>query len=102
MEISCPSGSGSTFWAHEWDKHGTGWGNVQLVQYEREYRSEVGYDPGVECNMNASNTSQLYQIYLCIDTSGKNLVECPGLLDGGGNGRFQYHNICSLVGPETN
>lgn len=39
-------------------------------------RSEVGYDAEVECNMNASNTSQVYQVYLWTVTSGKNLIEC--------------------------
>ncbi|KAJ4711347.1 Ribonuclease [Melia azedarach] len=35
-----------------------------------------GYASVVECNVNSSGTSLLYQIYLCIDRSGSNLIDC--------------------------
>ncbi|KAK9675914.1 hypothetical protein RND81_11G041100 [Saponaria officinalis] len=37
----------------------------------------VGYTPFVECNVDSSGNSQLYQVYLCVDNSGSNLIECP-------------------------
>lgn len=37
-----------------------------------------GYTPGMECNLDASGNNQLYQIYICIDTSGS----CPVLPNG--------------------
>ncbi|KMT07058.1 hypothetical protein BVRB_6g153870 [Beta vulgaris subsp. vulgaris] len=37
----------------------------------------VGYTPFVECNTDTSSNSQLYQIYLCVDNSASNLIECP-------------------------
>ncbi|XP_031276210.1 extracellular ribonuclease LE-like [Pistacia vera] len=36
-----------------------------------------GYTPWVECNADESGNSQLYQIYLCVDTSAANFAECP-------------------------
>ena len=37
----------------------------------------VGYTPYVECNVDTSGNSQLYQIYLCVDRSASTLIECP-------------------------
>ncbi|KAE9605537.1 hypothetical protein Lal_00024682 [Lupinus albus] len=37
----------------------------------------VGFTPYIECNVDKSGNSQLYQVYLCVDTSGSNLIECP-------------------------
>ncbi|KAL3731684.1 hypothetical protein ACJRO7_028548 [Eucalyptus globulus] len=37
----------------------------------------VGYTPWIECNKDSSGNSQLYQIYLCVDTSGSDLIKCP-------------------------
>ncbi|XP_062161493.1 extracellular ribonuclease LE-like [Alnus glutinosa] len=45
-------------------------------------RGATGYAPGIECNVDASGNSQLYQIYLCVDTSGSNLIKCPVLPNG--------------------
>ncbi|KAF5793809.1 putative ribonuclease T(2) [Helianthus annuus] len=36
-----------------------------------------GYTPWIECNTDSSGNSQLYQIYLCVDSSGSGFVECP-------------------------
>eukprot|EP01018_Ginkgo_biloba_P038665 Gb_05908 [translate_table: standard] len=34
--------------------------------------------PGIlECNRDESGNDQLYQIYLCVDTSASNLISCP-------------------------
>ncbi|KAL4346735.1 hypothetical protein GQ457_17G015890 [Hibiscus cannabinus] len=37
----------------------------------------VGYTPGIECNVDQSGNSQIYQVYLCVDTSGSDFIECP-------------------------
>lgn len=37
----------------------------------------TGYTPWIECNRDESGNSQLYQVYMCVDTSGSNLIECP-------------------------
>ncbi|MFS7959195.1 putative ribonuclease T(2) [Helianthus anomalus] len=36
-----------------------------------------GYTPWVECNNDSSGNSQLYQIYLCVDSSASGFIECP-------------------------
>ncbi|XP_076935694.1 ribonuclease 1-like [Bidens hawaiensis] len=36
-----------------------------------------GYTPWIECNRDVSGNSQLYQIYLCVDSSGSRFIECP-------------------------
>lgn len=41
--------------------------------------SAIGYEPGIECNADASGNSQLYQIHMCADTSGSRIIECPGM-----------------------
>ena len=37
----------------------------------------AGFTPGIECNRDSAHNSQLYQVYLCVDTSGSSLIECP-------------------------
>ncbi|KAG6481377.1 hypothetical protein ZIOFF_057977 [Zingiber officinale] len=37
----------------------------------------IGYTPGIECNVDESGNSQLFQVYLCVDTSATNLTDCP-------------------------
>lgn len=39
-------------------------------------KNEIGYTPGITCNVDASGNSQLHEIYLCVDTYGSNLIEC--------------------------
>ncbi|XVE53229.1 hypothetical protein DITRI_Ditri02bG0187300 [Diplodiscus trichospermus] len=40
-------------------------------------KEAVGFTPGIECNVDSSNNSQLYQVYLCVDTSGSDFIKCP-------------------------
>ncbi|KAK7813352.1 ribonuclease 1 [Quercus suber] len=42
-------------------------------------KGAIGYALGIECNVDALGKSQFYQIYLCVDTSGSNLIKCPVL-----------------------
>ncbi|XP_057950078.1 extracellular ribonuclease LE-like [Malania oleifera] len=39
----------------------------------------TGYASAIECNVDRSRNNQLFQIYLCVDTSGSNIIECPVL-----------------------
>nr|GEV69125.1 extracellular ribonuclease LE-like [Tanacetum cinerariifolium] len=36
-----------------------------------------GYTPWIQCNKDESGNSQLYQIYLCVDSSTSGFIECP-------------------------
>ncbi|PWA40979.1 ribonuclease 1 [Artemisia annua] len=36
-----------------------------------------GYNPWIQCNKDESGNSQLYQIYLCVDSSASAFIECP-------------------------
>ncbi|XP_054824794.1 ribonuclease 1-like [Prosopis cineraria] len=39
----------------------------------------IGYALFIECNKDSSGNSQLYQVYLCVDTSASNFTESPVL-----------------------
>ncbi|KAF3431468.1 hypothetical protein FNV43_RR26199 [Rhamnella rubrinervis] len=55
-------------------------GKVYSLQSVRgAIKAGTGYTPVIECNLDASNNSQLYQVYLCVDKSGSKLIECPVL-----------------------
>ena len=48
-----------------------------LVNIKNAIKVAISYTPWIECNVDASGNNQIYQIYLCVDTSGSNLIECP-------------------------
>lgn len=49
-----------------------------------------GFEPWIECNHDADGNSQIYQVYLCVDKSGKNLIECPVRPRGNCASRVQF------------
>ena len=51
--------------------------SYRLQNIKNAIKGAIGYTPWIECNVDASGNSQLYQIYLCVDTSGSSLIECP-------------------------
>ncbi|KAJ4974299.1 hypothetical protein NE237_007473 [Protea cynaroides] len=50
-----------------------------MVSINKAITEAIGFSPGIECNVDVSGNHQLYQIYLCVDTSGSNIIECPVL-----------------------
>ncbi|KAJ6432295.1 hypothetical protein OIU84_019521 [Salix udensis] len=51
--------------------------SYSLISIRSAIQEGVGFTPWIECNADTSRNSQLYQIYLCVDTSGKALIDCP-------------------------
>ncbi|KAL0908481.1 hypothetical protein M5K25_022978 [Dendrobium thyrsiflorum] len=37
----------------------------------------TGFTPWIECNVDEARNRQLYQVYMCVDTSATDLIECP-------------------------
>ncbi|KAM7484370.1 hypothetical protein LguiA_000379 [Lonicera macranthoides] len=56
--------------------------SYSLESIKGAIKGSTGYTPFIECNVDESGNSQLYQVYLCVDTSGNNVIECPVLPHG--------------------
>ena len=52
-------------------------GSYSLANIKDAIKEGTGKTPWIECNEDSSGNSQLYQVYLCVDSSGSNLIECP-------------------------
>ncbi|CAL0315189.1 unnamed protein product [Lupinus luteus] len=52
-------------------------GSYSLENIKGAIKDAIGFTPYIECNVDTQRNSQLYQVYLCVDTSGSNLIECP-------------------------
>ncbi|GAB4840017.1 Ribonuclease pancreatic beta-type [Ancistrocladus abbreviatus] len=61
-----------------------------LEDAKQAIQAGVGSEPWIECNHDAHGNSQLYQVYLCVDTTGKNLIECPVRPRGNCASRIQF------------
>ncbi|KAM7251261.1 hypothetical protein ACFE04_023144 [Oxalis oulophora] len=48
-----------------------------INQIKDAIKEGTGFTPFIECNKDESGNSQLYQVYLCVDKSGANLIQCP-------------------------
>ena len=53
-----------------------------LANIREAIQNGIGYTPWIECNVDTSGNSQLYQVYLCVNTSASNLIECPVFPNG--------------------
>ncbi|KAH7834637.1 hypothetical protein Vadar_018153 [Vaccinium darrowii] len=42
----------------------------------------LGVNTFIDCNVDARRNHQLYQVYLCVDSSASNFIECPVLPHG--------------------
>ncbi|KDP41205.1 hypothetical protein JCGZ_15612 [Jatropha curcas] len=62
----------------------------ELETIEEAIKDAIGYTPGLECNKDGSKNTQLFQIYLCVDTSASEIIECPVLPRGSCASRVQF------------
>lgn len=52
-------------------------GSYSLESVKSAIEQGTGFTPFIECNVDTSGNSQLYQVYMCVDASGSNLIACP-------------------------
>lgn len=64
--------------------------SYSLESIKNAIKGGSGFTPYIECNVDGSGNSQLYQIYLCVDTSGSNLIECPVLPHGKCGSKIEF------------
>ncbi|KAL0364003.1 UNVERIFIED_CONTAM: Intracellular ribonuclease LX [Sesamum angustifolium] len=57
-----------------------------LESIKQAIEEGVGYGAYIECNVDPAGNHQLYQVYLCVDTSASNFIQCPVLPHGRGCG----------------
>ncbi|XP_065869773.1 ribonuclease 3-like [Euphorbia lathyris] len=62
----------------------------ELESIKEAIKQGIGYSAGIECNVDGSKNSQIFQIYLCVDTSGTEFIECPVLPRGRCASRVQF------------
>lgn len=48
-----------------------------LESIREAIKEGMGHVPGLMCNVDPSGKSQLLEVYLCVDTSGTEIIECP-------------------------
>ncbi|XP_072991532.1 ribonuclease 1-like [Typha latifolia] len=48
-----------------------------LTSIKNAIKLATGITPGIECNRDESGNTQLLEIYLCVDSSGQEIIECP-------------------------
>nr|AFK35821.1 unknown [Medicago truncatula] len=44
----------------------------------------TGLLPGMECNRDSAGNDQVLKVYMCVDISGSNFIQCPSLVDNCG------------------
>ncbi|RZC80170.1 hypothetical protein C5167_042745 [Papaver somniferum] len=50
-----------------------------LNRVKKAIRDATGFIPGIQCNVDGDGNSQLYEIYICVDVNGSELIRCPVL-----------------------
>lgn len=65
-------------------------GFYDLKKISNAIKDAIGFTPGIECNKDPELNSQLYQIYICVDTSGTVFIECPVLPRGRCPSKLQF------------
>ncbi|XP_042483209.1 ribonuclease 1-like [Macadamia integrifolia] len=65
-------------------------GFYSLDSIKQAIRDGSGYTPFIECNVDDSGNSQLYQVYLCVDNSGSDFTKCPVFPKGWCDSKIEF------------
>ncbi|RRT56959.1 hypothetical protein B296_00020435 [Ensete ventricosum] len=65
-------------------------GDYSLKSIVSAISEAIGYTPWIECNTDEAGNRQLYQVYLCVDTSAAELIECPVLPRNSCGSRIEF------------
>lgn len=55
----------------------------------------IGYTPFIECNVDPSRNHQLYQVYLCVDSSATDFIQCPVFPRGRCGSKIEFPSFSS-------
>ncbi|KAG5521576.1 hypothetical protein RHGRI_033960 [Rhododendron griersonianum] len=81
--LACPSGDGIKFWGHEWRIRPADGKYHSLESIKEAIEQALGVTTiFIDCNVDTRGNHQIYQVYLCVDTSASNFIECPVLPHG--------------------
>jgi len=51
-------------------------GSYSLRSIKGAIKDAIGFTPYIQCNEDSSGNSQLYQVYLCVNTSASDFIDC--------------------------
>ncbi|KAI3950937.1 hypothetical protein MKW92_008159 [Papaver armeniacum] len=54
-------------------------GFYSLNRIKNAIREATGFTPGIKCNVDGDGNNQLYEIFICVDKNGLELIRCPEL-----------------------
>ncbi|XP_006344267.1 intracellular ribonuclease LX-like [Solanum tuberosum] len=52
-------------------------GFYNLEAIKKAIEKGIEHTIGVECNIDLNGNSQLFEVYICVDKSGSNIIDCP-------------------------
>lgn len=61
-----------------------------LESIKKAIEEGSGYSAWIECNKDESGNSQLYQVYMCVDSSGSEFIQCPIFPHGKCDSQIQF------------
>ncbi|GAA0174692.1 endoribonuclease [Lithospermum erythrorhizon] len=64
-----------------------------LESIKEAIKEGVGHTPYIECNTDSSRNQQLYQVYLCVDTSASKFIDCPVFPHGKCGSKIQFPSL---------
>ncbi|KAJ7286628.1 hypothetical protein O6H91_Y326700 [Diphasiastrum complanatum] len=52
-------------------------GTYSLNSIQDAMAQSLGHTPAIDCNRDEEGNHQLYQVYVCVDTDGSTIIDCP-------------------------